>query len=101
MCAPDMPTPPDPYETAGAQTGTNVSTAVNAFLGNVGQRTPYGNLSYDQTGTYKWTDPNSGAVYDIPTFTATQTMSPAYQAIFDTNTRSRTLPTWRRGSPPS
>ena len=90
MCAPDMPTPPDPYETAGAQTGTNVSTAVaNAFLGNVGQRTPYGNLSYDQTGTYKWTDPNSGAVYDIPTFTATQTMSPAYQAIFDTNTRTQ------------
>ena len=90
MCAPDMPTPPDPYETAGAQTGTNVSTAVaNAFLNNVNQYTPYGSLTYGQSGTYKWTDPNSGAEYDIPQFTATQSMSPAYQAIFDTNTRTQ------------
>ena len=42
---PDPPTPPNPYQTAAAQTGTNVSTGVaNAFLNNVNQNTPEGSL---------------------------------------------------------
>lgn len=81
MCAPDVPSA---QETAGAQTGTNVSTAIaNAMLGNVNQSTPYGSLTYNQSGTYKFTDPNSGSVYDIPTFTANQTLTPGGQAIQD------------------
>lgn len=78
------PSPPDPMQTAAAQTGTNVSTAVaNAFLGNVNQQTPLGNLTYDQTGTYSWTDPTTDKTYDIPTFTATQTLSDTGQQIQD------------------
>src|SRR4249919_1960747 len=74
---PDPPTPPDPAATARAQTGTNVSTAVaNAYLGNVNQRTPDGSLDYSQSGQYAWTDPTSGQTYQIPTFTATQQLSP-------------------------
>jgi hypothetical protein len=69
-------------QTAAASTGTNVSTAVaNAFLGNVNQNTPFGNLTYDQTGTYSWNDPTTDKTYDIPTFTATQTLNETGQGI--------------------
>jgi hypothetical protein len=79
---PDAPTPPNPYQTAAAQTGTNVSTGVaNAFLNNVNQNTPDGSLRYDVTGNYDWTDPSTGSKYSIPTFTSTQSLSPQAQAI--------------------
>lgn len=72
------PTPPDPQKTAQAQTGTNVATAIaNQVLGHTNQTTPYGSLSYDQTGTFQWTDPSgkNPKTYDIPTFTANQDLS--------------------------
>lgn len=79
---PKTPPPPDPKETAAAQTGTNVATAIaNANLQNINQVTPDGSLTYDQTGTFNFRDPTSGAAYDIPRFTATQTLSPQQQAI--------------------
>jgi hypothetical protein len=79
---PDPPTPPNPIDTARASTGTNVSTAVaNAFLNNVNQVTPTGNVSYNPTGSYSWTDPTTNTAYNIPTFTATQTLSPQQEAI--------------------
>ena len=84
MGKPSAPKPPDPKETASAQTATNIGTAVSeAFLGNVNQVTPDGSLNYDQTGTYQYSDPHTGKVHDIPTFTATQTLSDAQQAIKD------------------
>jgi hypothetical protein len=84
------PKPPDPKETSAATTATNVGTAVaNAYLGNVNQVTPDGSLSYDQTGTYTWNDPYTGKSYDIPTFTATQTLSPEQQAIKDKTTEAQ------------
>lgn len=158
MCAPSMPEPPDPKVTAAAQTGTNVSTAqANAALGNVNQVTPYGNLTYTQSGqkfindetggqTF-WQGPNGqiqssaptmqtgapttqqvpiysggggghngdggrtitgyrtetvpGATttpdgwtqvkgYNVPTYTATQTLSPSQKAIFDQSQKAQT-----------
>lgn len=78
----NAPAPPDPKQTAAASTSTNVGTAVaNAFLGNVNQNTPDGTLAYDKTGSYQWKDPYTGQTYDVPTFTATQTLSPEQQAI--------------------
>lgn len=78
------PTPPDPKETSAAQTGTSVSTAIaNSMMGNVNQITPDGSLTYDQTGSYKFTDPYTGHSYDVPRFTATQALSPQQQAIQD------------------
>lgn len=57
-----------------------MGTAVaNAYLGNVNQVTPDGTLTYDQTGTYNWHDPYTDKSYDIPTFTATQTLSDQQQ----------------------
>jgi hypothetical protein len=82
MGKPSAPTPPSVTDTAKAATGTNVSTAVaNAYLNNVNQVTPQGNLSYGQTGSYSWTDPSTGSTYTIPQFTATQTLTPQEQAI--------------------
>ena len=84
MGKPSAPTPPDPFKTAAAATGTNVSTAVaNAYLNNTNQNTPTGNLSYDATGNHAWTDPSTGSTYNIPTFTATQTLTPQGKAIQD------------------
>src|SRR5690349_20294769 len=100
------PKAPDPQETAAAQTATNVSTAIaNSWLGNINQITPDGSLNYSKTGQQFINDPNgekywvdsSGKYtttkpgnmkgyrevegYYIPTFTATQTLSPQQQAI--------------------
>lgn len=45
------PAAPDPAKTAEAQTATNKETAYwNAVLNNVNQITPYGTLTYKQTG---------------------------------------------------
>lgn len=89
MGKPKAPEAPDPQETAAAQTGTNVSTAIaNANLGNVNQVTPYGNLNYSKTGSYEWTDPSTGQKYNVPTFTATTTLSPEQQKILDQNNQT-------------
>lgn len=78
------PSAPDPIKTASGQTATNIGTAIaNSYLGNVNQVTPYGSLNYAQTGTQKWTDPLSDKTYDLPTFTATQTLTPTGQRISD------------------
>jgi len=82
MGKPKAPEPPDPKETSAAQTGTNVGTAVaNTMMGNVNQATSYGSLTFGQSGSYDWNDPYTGATYAIPTFTATQTLSPEQQAL--------------------
>lgn len=84
MSKPKAPAPPDPTATAAAQTGTNVGTAVaNTAMGQVNQVTPDGNLTYSQTGTYAWTDPNSGKTYNLPQYTATTSLSPEAQKIRD------------------
>ena len=90
MKTPKAPAPPDPFQTSQAQTQSNVNTAIaNAWLTNANQNTPYGNLTWTQNGTRYIpgeVDPKTGQQspgYEIPTFTATQTLSPADQAILD------------------
>lgn len=85
MGKPDAPTPPDPYETAEAQTGTNIGTAIaNNTMGNVNQVTPQGNLTYSNNGYETYTGPN-GESYQIPRTTATTTLNDTAQATFDQN----------------
>lgn len=91
----DPPTPPDPIRTASAATATNVSTSVaNAFLNNINQNTPEGQLRYDvpegAAGTYSWSDPTTGQTYSIPRFTATQILSPQQQGIRDQTVGAQT-----------
>lgn len=69
-------------QVAKDQQTANVQTGIaNAWLNNTNQITPYGNLTYDQTG---FTYDNQGN--QIPRFTATQTLSPDQQAILDKTT---------------
>jgi hypothetical protein len=90
MGKPDPPTPPNPVAVAGAQTGTNVSTGVaNAFLNNVNQVTPEGSINYSVSDNYSWTDPSTGQTYQIPRFTATQTLSPSQQALKTQNDQTQ------------
>lgn len=90
MGKPDPPTPPNPVDTARASTSTNVATSIaNAFLNNTNQITPNGDINYDVTGNYQWNDPYTGLNVDIPTFTASQTLTPQQQAINDQNTAAK------------
>lgn len=82
MGKPKPPTPPDPQETASAQTAQNIGTAITQqHLNNVNQVTPDGKLTYKQTGTRTHRDPLSGREYQIPTYTAVQTLSDSQRAI--------------------
>ncbi len=84
MGKPSAPEPTPPRETAAAQNSTSIGTAVaNSYLNNVNQITPDGSLTFDRTGTYKLRDSYTGQTYDIPTWTATQSLSPNQQAIKD------------------
>lgn len=76
------PEPPSPKETAAAQTGTNVSTAIaNAWLGNINEIGPDGSTRVDQTGMQTMYDPYTKQTYQIPTFTRTTELSDAQKAI--------------------
>lgn len=78
MGKPNPPEPPDPRETAAAQTGTNVSTAIaNTAMGNVTRIGPDGTVRMRQTGTYDFTDPTTGEAYSVPTYTQTTRLDPA------------------------
>jgi hypothetical protein len=86
MGKPKAPAPPDPRDTSAAQTGTNIGTAVaNSNLQLIDQNTPYGNLFYEQSDTYSYTDPYTGEVYEIPRYTATTTLNDQQQATLDEN----------------
>jgi hypothetical protein len=73
--APRAPAPPD-YAAAAKETAAgNLAAAQAATAANrVNQITPYGNLNYTQSGT----DSQGN-----PTWTATQTLSPAQQQLLD------------------
>ena len=90
MCAPSAPTPPDPKQTAAASTGTNIGTAIaNSSLNNVNQVGPNGSLTYNQSGSTKFTDPYSGQTYDIPNYTQTTSLSPDQQKLYDLNNKTQ------------
>lgn len=77
------PKAPDPWQTAAAQGAWNSFTAQQQQQMNmIGQNSPWGSLSYEQTGSTWITDP-SGKRVEIPTFTANTTLTPEQQAIFD------------------
>jgi hypothetical protein len=85
---PDPPQAPNPILTAGAQTAQNIGTAITgSYLNNYNQVTPTGSLTYDTTSrpAYPYTDPLTGQTYQVPQWTATQTLSPAGQRLQTTN----------------
>lgn len=84
MGKPKAPKAPDPIETGKAQTGTNVATAIAGQVGNmVDQSTPYGSKTYDQTGTFTFTDPTTGVSYDLPKWTESISLNEDGQYLQD------------------
>lgn len=80
------PQAPNPAQVSQQQTQSNVQTAIaNATLGNTNQVTPTGSLKYDVTGGTHTADGTF-----IPSYTATQTLSPEQQAIYDKTTGLQT-----------
>jgi Chaperone of endosialidase len=80
----EPPAPVDPRVAAGAQTASNVSTAVaNAYLNAPNQITPLGRLTTTATGSHTFTDPTTGATYEIPEFTQKQTLEPTQAATLN------------------
>ncbi len=81
MQSPSPPQPPDPVATAKAQGQMNKDTAIaQAGLNSTNQVTPYGNLTYSETG--KWSD-------GTPQFTATTSLSPDEQQLFNLGTQTQ------------
>ena len=90
MGKPKAPTPPDPYKTAGAQTSTNIGTAIaNNTMGMVDQYTPDGSLVNNITGYQDWTDPNTGTVHKIPKYSQTTSLSPEQAKIAAKNNEAQ------------
>ena len=56
---------------------------MNQSFNMTNQVTPFGSLSYDQTGSQTITGPD-GTTYQVPQYTATTTLDPAQQSLFDT-----------------
>jgi len=85
-------------ETASAQTGTNIGTAIaNNTMGMVDQYTPDGSLTYATTGMQSYTDPYTGKTYEIPKYSATTSLSEAQQAIKTQNDQTQ-LGLWEIGN---
>mgnify|MGYP001553907273 CR=1 FL=1 len=82
VSTPSPPAPPDPIATANAQAAANKTTAITQNeLNATNQVTPSGSLNYTQSGT--WAD-------GTPQLTATQTLSPAEQNIYNLGEQTKT-----------
>jgi hypothetical protein len=80
----NAPKPPDPNVTAAAQTGSNQSTALyESMLNMQDQRTPYGSLTWQPSGTWSYKDPQSGKTISVPKFMASSVLSPNQQGLLD------------------
>ncbi len=74
-------TPEDPIAIANAQTASNKQTATaNAELNRVNTSTPYGDLTYNVSGT----NPDG-----TPIYSSNVALSPQEQGLFDTNTANQ------------
>jgi len=74
------PPAPDPVATSAAQAKANKETAITQYgLNATNQVTPFGNLSYEQIGT--WED-------GTPRYQATTAFSPGQQQLFDTGQKA-------------
>lgn len=82
------PKAPNPLATAAAQGAANRDTAITQQLLNMtNQITPDGNLTYNQSGEAEITGAD-GQKYKVPTFTATTSLSPIQQQIYNQNNQA-------------
>lgn len=82
---PAAPPAPDPVATAAAQANSNQSTATTQQLLNMTDQVgPDGSLNYTQSGNNSFTDA-FGKTISVPHFTATTSLNPVNQGIYNTN----------------
>lgn len=85
-----MPKPPDPWETASAQSSADMFKGAWDFTNkNISEFTPYGSKTYDKSGTNRVYDPFTKQYIDVPTYSSTVKLSPGEQSILDKNTAMR------------
>lgn len=76
------PKAPDPYKVSEAQTKSNKETAeYNAALNRIDQSSPFGSMTYSQSGT----DPKTGA----PLYSQNTTLSPELQSLLQSQMGSQ------------
>lgn len=76
------PDAPNPKDVAGAQTGSNIATAIaNQYLNNMNIKGPDGSTTFTTTGFKTITDPSTGQTYQIPTTDIDQRLSPEQARI--------------------
>lgn len=86
MKTPKAPPPPDPVQTAAAQSGSNRDTAITqGILNMTNQRGPDGSLTYNKIGEETRIDSLTGLQYNVPRYEAVTELSPAGQRINDIN----------------
>ena len=84
------PAAPNPYAVSGAQTGSNVTTALgNADLNRYTTNTPLGTSSWQTNGYQTITDPTTGAKYQIPNATNTISLNPTAQSALNTTQQNQ------------
>ncbi len=89
MCAPKAPKAPDPIQTAAAQTGQNVSTAIaNNTMQMVDQYTPDGSLTNKVIG-YETVKGPDGKDISVPRYSQTTALSADQQKIYDLGNQSK------------
>jgi hypothetical protein len=87
---PSAPTPTDPRLLAGAQTATNVGTAIaNSYLNNTNQYGPYGYQINSVTDNYDYVDPATGQHYQVPRWQRDEYLSDPEQRIFEQSEAAR------------
>jgi hypothetical protein len=82
-----QPQQPNPFQVAGAQTGSNVTTGIaNSIMGNANETSPLGSVNTQIGGYQSLTDPSTGQSYQIPTFNRTTTLSPEQETLYKQQT---------------
>lgn len=78
------PTPPDPQQTAGAQTGSNIQTAIaNQYMNSGNVSGPGYQTTRSQTGTRTITGPD-GKQYNVPVMSQNTALTGDNQRIYGT-----------------
>jgi hypothetical protein len=84
------PEPPDPYETAQAQSGANMQAAqASSIIGNPNETNPYGTVNYTKSGN-EWITDASGKRIKVPRYERTVALSPEQQRLYNLQTRTQT-----------
>jgi hypothetical protein len=90
MSTPSAPVQPDPMKTAGAQTDSNIQTALaNSVIGNPNVVGPTGSTTYSNSGETQTITGPDGKSYQVQRPTQTNTLSQGEQGVYDRNLQTR------------